>query len=499
MMVNPRTEESPSAEDTTLSPTDTGPRVPRARRAQIKARPQERTPETGEIAEFPGPRKKRAGQRKRKLAATPRKARSSRKRRPDNPLRPRKQKTRNRKRKARKRQLPASAGLSSGAEMDAAFLEGSGTAIDVPPARPRRRHWAILASFLIVVLLPFGLATGYLYTRAADQYHSETAFSIRSEEQASAAAGLLGAITQINPGTASEADILFEYIRSQKIVEDIDAALDLRTIYNRAEGDPVFALGPSATVEDLLGYWNRMVVVSYDSSAGIIHVRANAFRPEDARAIASAILAESGKLVNQLSEQAREDAVRFAREELEEAEVHLREVRKRLADFRRTNRIVDPSADIAGQMGLLNALQQELAQALVERDVLLSYASEDDQRVIQANRRISAITAQIEEERENLGVGGVEGVLPEVVGTYEELLVDIEFANAAYTQALAALAAARAEARRQSRYLAPHVRPTSAESPLYPQRVLLSGLTGAFLLLGWGAIMLLYYNVRDNS
>lgn len=167
------------------------------------------------------------------------------------------------------------------------------------------------------------------------------------------------------------------------------------------------------------------------------------------------MLAESSRVVNLLSEQAREDAVRFAREELEEAEAHLRDVRKRMADFRRTNRIVDPSADIAGQMGLLNALQQELAQALVERDVLLSYAAEDDQRVIQANRRISAITEQIEEERQNLGVGGVDGVLPEVVGTYEELLVDIEFANTAYTQALASLAAARAEARRQSRYLAP--------------------------------------------
>ena len=77
--------------------------------------------------------------------------------------------------------------------------------------------------------------------------------------------------------------------------------------------------------------------------------------------------------MNQLSEQAREDAMRFARQELAEAEGAVRAVRQRLADFRRANRIVDPSADAAGQMGLLNALQTELAQALVERDVLLSY------------------------------------------------------------------------------------------------------------------------------
>src|SRR5690606_6050458 len=148
----------------------------------------------------------------------------------------------------------------------------------------------------------------------------------------------------IGSGTASDADILFEFIRSQKIVEDIDRDLDLRTIYNRAEGDPVFTLGPDASIEDLLAHWGRMVDVSFESGAGIIHVRANAFRPEDAQAIAAAILQESSRLVNRLSDQAREDAIRYAREELDEAEEHLHAVRQRLADFRRANRIVDPTA-----------------------------------------------------------------------------------------------------------------------------------------------------------
>ena len=71
------------------------------------------------------------------------------------------------------------------------------------------------------------------------------------------------------------------------------------------------------------------------SNAGIIEVRVNAFTPEDAHAIAEAILAESSKLVNQLSEQAHEDAVKFSREELDETEGNLREVRQELADFRR--------------------------------------------------------------------------------------------------------------------------------------------------------------------
>ena len=55
--------------------------------------------------------------------------------------------------------------------------------------------------------------------------------------------------------------------------------------------------------------------------------------------------------------------------------------------------------------------------------------------MIQANRRIDAITERIEDERHTLGVTGVAGTLPEVVGRYEELTIDLEFANTAYTQA----------------------------------------------------------------
>lgn len=394
------------------------------------------------------------------------------------------------------RPRPRSRTSSASVTIPAADMQAAPVA--PPAARIRLRHWMTLASFVLLVLVPFGLTAAYLYGRAADQYHSELAYSIRSEESASAAAGLLGAITNLGTGSASDTDILFEYIRSQGIVEIIDRELDLRAIYNRAEGDPVFTLGPDASIEALVAFWRRMVRISFETGAGIIHVEAKAFTPEDARAISTAILRHSSELVNKLSEQARSDALRFAQEEQTDAEAALQAMRAKLSDFRRENRIVDPSGDVAGQAGLLNALQSELAQALVERDMLSTYADEGDQRMLQANRRIDAIGARIEAERASLGVPGQASALPEVVGRYEELLVDLQFANTAYTQALANLAAARAESRRQSRYLAPHVQPTRAESALYPRRALLAGLTLLFLTLGWSIGMLIYYNVRDN-
>lgn len=368
----------------------------------------------------------------------------------------------------------------------------------IEPARLRPRHQVLLASFLALVVLPVVATAVYLWAWAAPEYHSETSFSVRSEEMGSAAAGLLGAITQIGGGSASDTDVLYDYIRSQAIVEAIDARLDLRAAYNRAPGDWVYSLGKDPSIETLVEHWRKMVRVSLESREGIIDVRTYAFTPEDARKIAQEVLAESDKLVNALSDQARRDAVRFASDELSQAEAHLREVRDNLAGFRRDHRFVDPRADVSGQAGLLNALEGELAKAMVERDMLLTYAEPKDQRVQQVDRRIAAVKARIEAERDSLAVGGVAGSMPEVVGDYEELEVDLEIARTAYTHALAGRAAAEAMAQRQARYLVPHIQPTLAETALYPRRALTTGLVALFLVLGWSVAMLVYYNVRDN-
>lgn len=361
-----------------------------------------------------------------------------------------------------------------------------------------RRAGLVRISFVLLVLMPTLAAMLYLFIVAADQFRSEASFSIRSEESGSMAAGLLGAITQVGSGSASDTDILDDFIRSRRMADAVDARLGLRAIWGKAAGDPVFGLSPDATGDDLADYWTRMVRVTEDGQSGILRVTANAFTAADARAIAAAVLAESGALVNTLSEQARKDAIRFAQQDLAEAEQRLRSIRARLSDFRRTYRMVDPEADVQGRMGLLGALQGELAQALVERDTVMSYTDPNDNRVTQANRRIAAIRARIEAERENLGLGGGQASSTDALGTYEELRTDLEFAQAAYTQALTNETVARAESRRQARYLAAHVTPTLPDTARYPQRWLLTGLTGLFLLLAWAVLMVLYYNVRDS-
>ena len=83
----------------------------------------------------------------------------------------------------------------------------------------------------------------------------------------------------------------------------------------------------------------------------------------------------------------------------------------------------------------------------------------NDPRLLQEDRRIEVIKAQIALERKNLGLGtSTSGDDPtafaNLVGEYERLAVEQQFAEQTYTAAMAAYDA-RAEPRRQSRYLRP--------------------------------------------
>ncbi len=373
------------------------------------------------------------------------------------------------------------------------------------PAQMRRRHWGLVASFVLMVLAPLAAAVFYLWAVAEDQYISTAGFTVRSQES-SGATDLLGGLANFAGNTtASDSDILYEFIQSQEMVEAVDKTVPLRPHYSQHWPDDwVFSLWPDATLEQMIWYWQRIVGISYDSGSGLIEVQAAAFDPETAQAITRAIVSVSQTRINALNEQAREDAMRYALEDLDEALERLKGAREALTQFRTRTRIVDPAADIQGRMGVMNNLQQQLAEALIEYDLLHGTVGEGDPRLKKAQQHIDVIRERINIERQtfastNTDTGAVGEDYPSLISEFERLTVDLQYAEETYRAALTALEAARDEATRQSRYLATYIKPTRAQESEYPNRPMLAGLVGLFLLLIWSVLALIYYSIRDRS
>jgi len=375
---------------------------------------------------------------------------------------------------------------------------GTGGSRYAAPARLRHRHRALALLFLLWVVLPTAVSAAYLYLFANDQYASRVGFSIRKEENTSAIE-LLGGITELSGNSSSDANFLYKYIGGREMMQAVDGKVGLKSVYLR-DGDPVFGLAADATVEEMERYWNRMVKVFFDTADGLIEVRVKAFTPADARRIAQIILDESSRMVNNLTDVAREDTIRYARVELDHSLDRLKNARQALTAFRNRTQIVDPSADIAGRMGLLNQLQTELATSLIDLDMLQANTGARDQRIVQTQQRIDVIEARIKSERAKVSnADSAEGVAySRLLDEFESLRVDLEFAEKAYVSSLAAYDAAQAQAQKQTRYLATYIAPTLAEEAEYPQRLLLVALIAGFLVLTWGIAALAFYSIRDR-
>lgn len=366
-------------------------------------------------------------------------------------------------------------------------------------ARMKRRHFALFFSFWICVAVPVAAAGWYLFERAADQYASRVGFSVRAQEM-QAPVDLLSGIGSLATSTGSDTDILYEFIQSQEMVEKVDAVLNLRGLYSMPENDPIFSFDPDAPIEDLVDYWRSMVAIYYDSGTGLIELRVRAFKPDDALNIASEIVSQSSIMINRLSAIAREDTTRYARLELDSAVARLKKARQALTTFRSTTQIVDPSADVQGQMTVLVSLQQQLAETYIELDLLIENSNESDPRVAQLRRQVDVIQRRIDAERRKFGLSADgDTTYSTMLSQFEELSVDLEFAQTSYLSALAGYDTALREAQQQSRYLAAYLNPTLPQSAEFPQRWMILGSVALFVFLIWAVLTLIYYSVRDRG
>lgn len=367
----------------------------------------------------------------------------------------------------------------------------------------RPRHRFAQLSFALLVAAPTMTAGAYLYGFAADQYASRTAFSVRSNEGPTPI-DFLGGLSNMQTGTASDTEVLYEFIRSQQMVEILQERFDFEKVFNLDEKDFVFSLGKDRSIEDVVDYWNRMSDVSFDGGSSLLQFEVRTFDAESAQAIATAVLDESTRLVNALSREARRDSVSVASEVLKEAEDRLRAVQRRVRSFRDVEQAVDPSIQARAALGLVAALEEELARVRIELDSQLELVGERSPRIAVLRQKILSLEKQLQEERARIG-GGVSAVgsenarpLSDRLGDFEEIEIELEFARNAYLSALSAFEQAQIDARRQARYLSPHVAPTRSEESQYPQRSLILFTIFLIFLVTWTVALLIAYNVRDK-
>ncbi|MDQ7263533.1 hypothetical protein NM680_17175 [Paracoccus sp. PS-1] len=361
----------------------------------------------------------------------------------------------------------------------------------------KRVHTLVLASFLLVFALPSLLVATYMFLIAKDQYVSEVSFVVRDEETPNL--GLLAGFGLSSVGnTTTDAQILYKYLRSPNFVAQLDRELDLRAMFTKPKGDPVFTLREGSSQEQLVDYWRRMVTISVDSATGMIEIEVRAFTSEDAHRIAQGIHKAAGRLVNAVSDEARDNSLRYAQRDLAKTEDDLAKARVALARFRDKYKLIDPQSVVNINASVVTSLSQELTEAMVQVETLRNQGTADV-RLTQAQLRVDVLKRRIEQEQQSYATSAPSDVsFSSVVDEYTKLQLDLELAEKSYALALSGVEGARAKSEQDSRYLATFVEPTLAETATRPRRLMITLLAVTFIFIGWLSLVLIGYSNRDR-
>lgn len=365
----------------------------------------------------------------------------------------------------------------------------------MPAARRKDRSWAL--GFLGMVAIPVGLYAGYLWGFAADRYETGFSFSVRAETAQPPAGAAMAAMMGGGGNAASDAGVVADFVTSREMVSRLEGAgLDLAAMFSvAADTDPVFSLRGDGTLEEVARYWEKAVTAERDAQTGIVRVRVTAFTPQDAEAIATAALAQSQALVDELSAQAKADAMRSSEAEVARAQTERDAARQELSAFRVDNAIVDPETSLAGRTRILDELRAELDKAILARDDVAATARPEDPRIAQADIKIANLEAMI--ARRSAEFGDERGYA-RLASEYEDLVARVEFTELTLRNAMTARDMARKEADLRGAYLISHVLPHAPEMSERPARAQNLAIAAAALVAFWLLAMLVIRAVRER-
>ncbi len=351
----------------------------------------------------------------------------------------------------------------------------------------------------LFVLLPTLLVFVYSAFLATPMYISETKFAVNSGMEQTAGIDFVSQIFKTTSTTVQDARVVEAYIRSPDAFAAVDEKLGLIAHYSDSGNDIISRLNASPTLWDKESYWERVANPVVDPDTGIVTFTVRAYAPGMARDISAAILSESEKLVNEMNERARRDAVRLAETEVQVAKERIAKSQQAFEGFRAKHAEMDLQATATGLQSLVFELEGERAKVKTEIADAQSFMSPNAPALKNLQNRLAAVEKQLSQEKSRL-VGSGEGeALSSWVAEYEALMIEQEFARKQLTSAMTALETARVSLLSQTRYIVPIEAPTLPDEARYPRAglVTLCAFLGLFLI--YGLVRLIVASIREHA
>lgn len=350
---------------------------------------------------------------------------------------------------------------------------------------------------LITVVIPTLVALLYFGLLAQDVYISEARVVVRNPDTKSASP-LTIALDRSGFGSANESNAsVIAYLQSRDAIAEGNEDGRITQAYSNGSVfwfDRFGSLGGTSE-EEFYDYFADKLSVTESEGSEVLIISVRAFDPEDAQAINARMVEQAERLVNSLSARSQADLIEVAQGEVDEATDTARLAALELSGFRDTSGIVDPEQQSEAGLQMIGKLQDELIAAQTRLRQLQTYTPQASQVPF---LQVQVRELQSEIARERSALTGSRSSLSASMAKYQELQINVDFAEKQLAVARAGLQDARAEARRQQAYLELISAPSLPDYAVEPRRLRSIFATLALGLLAWGVLSMLLIGVREH-
>ncbi|WP_262407808.1 capsule biosynthesis protein [Psittacicella hinzii] len=328
---------------------------------------------------------------------------------------------------------------------------------------------------------------------------SESTFVVRSANNQATISTMGSLLSSVGVNKSiDDAYSVQSYITSRAALHTLEGTVDVRDYYSK-QGDwfsRFNTLRLNNSQEAFYQYFREKVSIRVDPVSGIATLRVKAYKPEEGQEINSRLISIAENRVNELNTRALNDAITFAKNNVERAQEYSLQTAKALMDFRIANKIFDVNAQTQALLQLIESLQADIVknQAQISQ---LKASSPDSLQIKTLESRNRSLEHEIEVQMQKI-VGDDSSLVGQSV-VYQRLSLENSMAVEQLTSAISSLQAAQDEAMRKQLYLeviSPASNPDEAELPNRFYNILATFIIG---LLLYGLTSLIIASVREHK
>lgn len=352
--------------------------------------------------------------------------------------------------------------------------------------------------FVITVVIPTALAVLYYGFIASDVYVSESQFVVRSPDKPTTSG--LGVILK-TAGFSNSGDEIYSakaYVQSRDALRALNRNDEFKRAYTRPSVSLFDRFDPGGfygSFEDLYQYYRKKISIEHDTTSSISTLTVRAYTPEEAVKFNRELLEMAEATVNRLNERGRQDLIRFAQTEVDDAKTKSRDAALNLARFRNVSGVVDPEKQAAVQLQMISKLQDELIASRNQLLQLRAFAPANPQIPV-LRTKIAGLSRDVDVELNK--IAGSSRSLSAAAAQYQRLQLESQVADKQLAASISSLEDARNEARRKQAYVERIEQPSVPDSADEPKR--LRGILAVFVfgLIACGIISMLLAGIREH-